>query len=50
MELRRLIAIGRRWLPLLAASVLIAAGAAFVFSNLAAKTYEAKTTSSWANR
>ena len=44
MDLRRLIAIVRTWLPLLIASVVLAAGAAFVISNLQQKVYEAKAT------
>ena len=44
MDLRRLIAITRTWLPLLIASVVLAAGAAFVISSLQQKVYEAKAT------
>ncbi len=44
MDLRRLIAIVRAWLPLLVASVLLAAGAAFVVSGFLPRTYEAKAT------
>ena len=44
MELRRLIAIGRTWFPLLAVSVLLAVGAAFALSSLQPKVYEAKAT------
>ena len=44
MEFRRLITIGRTWFPLLTVSVLLAAGAAFVLSNLQPKVYEAKAT------
>ena len=44
MELRRQIATIRAWLPLLVASVLLAAGAAFVVSGQLPKTYEAKAT------
>ena len=44
MDLRRQIAIVRAWLPLLIASVVLAAGAAFVISNLQPKVYEAKAT------
>jgi len=42
VDLRRQIAIVRAWLPLLVASVLLAAGAAFVVSSLLPKVYEAK--------
>ena len=42
MDLRRQIAIIRAWLPLLVASVLLAAAAAFVVSSLIPKVYEAK--------
>jgi non-specific protein-tyrosine kinase len=41
---RRQIAIIRAWLPLLVASVLLAAGAAFVVSSQLPKVYEAKAT------
>jgi non-specific protein-tyrosine kinase len=44
VELRRQIATIRAWLPLLVASVLLAAGAAFVVSGQLPKTYEAKAT------
>lgn len=44
MDLRRQIAIARAWFPLLVASVLLAAGAAFVVSSLLPKVYEAKAT------
>ncbi len=44
MDLRRLIAILRTWAPLLVASVLLAAAAAFVVSSLQQKRYEAKAT------
>lgn len=44
MELRRQIAIIRAWFPLLVASVVLAAGAAFVVSSLLPKVYEAKAT------
>lgn len=44
MDLRRQIATVRDWFPLLAASVLLAAGAAFVVSSLLPKVYEAKAT------
>jgi succinoglycan biosynthesis transport protein ExoP len=44
MDLRRQIAIIRRWLPLVAASVLLAASAAFVASSLLQRVYEAKAT------
>ena len=44
MDLRRLLAIARTWYPLLVASVVLAAGAAFVVSSLLPKTYEAKAT------
>jgi succinoglycan biosynthesis transport protein ExoP len=44
VDLRRQIAIVRAWLPLLVASVLLAAGAAFVVSSLQEKVYEARAT------
>jgi polysaccharide biosynthesis transport protein len=44
VDLRRQIAVVRAWLPLLVASVLLAAGAAFVLSSLLPKVYEAKAT------
>ncbi len=44
MDLRRQIAIVRTWFPLLIASVVLAAGAAFVVSSLQEKVYEAKAT------
>lgn len=44
MDLRRQLATVRRWLPLLVASTALAAAAAFVFSSLQPKTYEAKAT------
>lgn len=44
MDLRRQIAIVRTWLPLLIASVVLAGGAAYVFSSLQPKVYEAKAT------
>ena len=44
VDLRRQLAIVRAWLPLLVASVILAAGAAFVGSNLMEKVYEAKST------
>jgi succinoglycan biosynthesis transport protein ExoP len=43
VDLRRQIAILRAWFPLLVASVVLAAGAAFVVSSLLPKVYEAKT-------
>jgi non-specific protein-tyrosine kinase len=43
VDLRRQIAIVRAWFPLLVASVVLAAGAAFVVSSLLPKVYEAKT-------
>jgi polysaccharide biosynthesis transport protein len=42
LDLRRQIAIIRAWLPLLVASVVLAAGAAFLVSSQLPKTYEAK--------
>jgi succinoglycan biosynthesis transport protein ExoP len=42
VDLRRQIAIARAWLPLLVASVVLAAGVAFVVSSLLPKVYEAK--------
>jgi len=44
VDLRRYLAIGRTWFPLVIASVLLAAGAAFVASSLQEKVYEAKST------
>ena len=44
MDIGRQLAFVRTWLPLLFASVLLAAGAAFVISNLQQKVYEAKAT------
>jgi polysaccharide biosynthesis transport protein len=44
VDLRRQIAIVRAWFPLLVASVLLAAGAAFLVSNQLPKAYEAKAT------
>jgi polysaccharide biosynthesis transport protein len=44
VELRRQIALLRSWFPLILASVLIGAGAAFVVSNLQERSYEAKAT------
>lgn len=44
MDLRRQIAIVRRWLPLLGACVLLAGIAAYEVSNLQQKVYEAKAT------
>jgi polysaccharide biosynthesis transport protein len=44
LDLRRQIAIIRAWLPAIIASVVLAAVAALVFSNLQAKVYEAKAT------
>jgi succinoglycan biosynthesis transport protein ExoP len=44
VDLRHLIAIARKWYPLLVASVVVAAGAAFVVSSMLPKTYEAKAT------
>jgi non-specific protein-tyrosine kinase len=44
VDLRRQISIVRTWLPLLIASVVLAAGAAFVISNLQQKVYESKAT------
>jgi succinoglycan biosynthesis transport protein ExoP len=44
MELRRQIAFGRAWWPLIIVSVLLAGGAAFVVGDLQQKVYEAKTT------
>jgi non-specific protein-tyrosine kinase len=44
VDLRRQIAIVRAWFPLLVACVLLAAGAAFVFSSFQQKLYEAKAT------
>ena len=44
MDLRRIIALFRSWLPLLIVTTLIAAGGAFAISNLQEKSYEAKAT------
>jgi polysaccharide biosynthesis transport protein len=44
VDLQRQIAIIRAWFPLLVACVVLAAGAAFVFSSLQQKLYEAKAT------
>ena len=44
MDLRRQIAIVRAWLPLLVASVVLAAGVAFAVSSQLPKSYEAKAT------
>jgi polysaccharide biosynthesis transport protein len=44
LDLRRQIAIIRAWFPLLVASVVLAAGAAFVVSGMLPKVYEAKAT------
>ncbi len=44
MDLRRQISVIRVWLPLLVASVVLALAAAFVFSSLQPKVYEAKAT------
>ncbi len=44
MNLRRQIAIARAWFPLFVASILLAAGAAFAFSSLQQKVYEARAT------
>jgi tyrosine-protein kinase len=44
MDIRRLIVITRKWLPLLVASVALAAGVAFLVSSQLPKTYEAKAT------
>ena len=44
MDVRRLIAVTRTWLPLFIAAAILAAGAAFVISNQLAKVYEAKAT------
>ena len=44
MDLRRQIATIRAWLPLLIASVVLAAGAAYVVSGQLPKTYEARAT------
>ena len=44
MDLRRLLAIGRAWLPLLIGSLLLAGGAAFAISSLQQSVYEAKAT------
>jgi capsular polysaccharide biosynthesis protein len=44
VDLRRQIAIVRAWLPLLVASVVLAAGVAFVVSSQLPKAYEAKAT------
>ena len=44
VDLRRQLAIVRAWFPLLVASVLLAGGAAFLFSSMQPKVYEAKAT------
>ena len=44
MDLRRQIAVVRRWFPLVAVSVLLAGGAAFAASSLQPKVYEARAT------
>ena len=44
MDLRRQLGIVRKWFPLLVASVLLAAGAAFAFSSMQQKVYQAKAT------
>lgn len=44
MDLRRLSAIGKRWLPLLVTSALLAAATGFFASNLQPKVYEARAT------
>ncbi len=44
MDVRRLLVITRKWALLLVAGVILAAGAAFGFSMLQPKTYEARTT------
>ncbi len=44
MDLRRLIAVARAWLPLMVVTTVLAGGAAFVVSSLQEKVYEAKAT------
>lgn len=44
MDLRRLFAVVRAWFPLLVICVVLAGGAAFVFSRMLAKVYEAQAT------
>jgi capsular exopolysaccharide synthesis family protein len=44
VDLRRQLGIVRKWFPLLVASVLLAAGAAFAFSSMQQKVYQAKAT------
>ena len=44
MDVRRLIAIGRTWFPLLVVSLVLAASAAFGISTVQPKVYEAKAT------
>jgi non-specific protein-tyrosine kinase len=44
VDLRRLIAIVRPWIPLVIVSVLLAGGVAFLVSSVLPKTYEAKST------
>jgi tyrosine-protein kinase len=44
MDLMRTLAIVRRWLPLLIASMVLAAGAAYAISNIQQKTYQAQAT------
>jgi len=44
VDLRRQLAIVRAWFPFLAACVVIAGGAAFLFSNMLPKVYEANAT------
>jgi tyrosine-protein kinase len=44
MDIRRLLVIARKWLPLVLASVVLAAGASFALSSLQQKTYEARAT------
>jgi polysaccharide biosynthesis transport protein len=44
VDLRRQIVIARKWIPLLAVSVLLAASAAFIFSSVQQKVYEARAT------
>ena len=44
MDLRRLIAVARAWLPLMVAATLLAGATAFVVSSLQQKVYEGKAT------
>jgi succinoglycan biosynthesis transport protein ExoP len=44
VDVRRLIAVTRTWLPLFIASVVLAAGAAYLISNQLPKVYEARAT------